>query len=155
MLNEFQMDFIKCLIKHKVFFVLIGGYAVISKGVRRTTADIDFFIKPTSENGSQVIKALIEFGLELGELDPEEFKKELNLAFGFEPNAVDLVNYMPQLTFDEVYTNAVRYSINEITIPIIDIRDLITCKSNLNREGSKGLIDQYDVVELKKILDHS
>ena len=146
-----HVKFLSVLIKNKVEFVLLGGYAVILHGGNRTTSDIDLLIKPSKENGLKLINAFIEHGLEVEDLKPEDFEKELFLSFGFEPEAVDIMTFTKGITFDEVYANAKEIMVDSQPIKLIDIRDLIKNKESLHRDGSKGLLDQYDVMELKKL----
>jgi hypothetical protein len=39
--------FLLLLLKHKVEFILIGGYGVILYGYERGTADMDIWLKPS------------------------------------------------------------------------------------------------------------
>ena len=47
---ETHQNLLICLIKHKVNFILIGGYAVIYHGYKRSTGDMDLWIEPNNEN---------------------------------------------------------------------------------------------------------
>ncbi len=44
LLEEYK-KFLLLLLKHKVEFILIGGYAVIYYGYSRTTGDMDILVK--------------------------------------------------------------------------------------------------------------
>jgi hypothetical protein len=46
------------LLKYKVDFMLIGGYAVIYHGYGRTTGDMDIWLKPDNENRDKLIPVL-------------------------------------------------------------------------------------------------
>lgn len=140
------------LLKHDAKFLIIGGHAAIYYGVTRNTGDLDILIEPTQANGLKVIRALKEIKLEVPEFSPEEFERKLVLSFGFEPDAVDILNFTPGIEFSEVYANSKLVNFDNLMIRIIDIRDLIKNKESLQREGPKALLDQYDVLILKKIL---
>ena len=43
-------DFIQSLNDHNVDYLLVGGYAVILHGYRRTTGDLDIWVNRTKEN---------------------------------------------------------------------------------------------------------
>jgi hypothetical protein len=150
--SEEHIRLLKSLIRNEVKFLLIGGHAAIYYGVNRNTGDLDILIEPTRENGSRLIKALLEIGLEIPEIKPEEFEKELVLGFGFEPDAVDILNFTPGLDFTVTYQNSNMVDFEGLSIRVIDIRDLIKNKENLNRKGEKALMDKYDAEVLKKIL---
>lgn len=49
-LFEEQQEFLKCLSKKGVKFILVGGYAVIFHGHNRVTGDLDIWLQPTNEN---------------------------------------------------------------------------------------------------------
>lgn len=61
-MNFFQSfnKVLAALEKHKVDYILIGGYAVALHGVPRTTNDIDLFVKPDEKNFHNLREALKE-----------------------------------------------------------------------------------------------
>lgn len=144
--------FLKSLLKNKVKFLLIDVMLRYTMGVRRNTGDLDILIEPTKENGAKLIDALKENELEIPEIKPEEFEQKLVLAFGLEPDAVDILNYTPGLDFETTFRNSIEVDFSGLKVRMIDIRDLITNKEHLNREGEKSYLDKYDVEVLKKIL---
>jgi len=122
-------------LKHHVKFILVGGHAAIYYGVNRNTGDLDILIEPTAENGRLLLSALRETGLEVPEIHPKEFENELVLSFGLEPEAVDILNYTPGIEFNSAYENSVEETFSGLRIRIIDIRDLIKNKEQLQRKG--------------------
>ena len=150
--NQAHRVFLQALIKNKVDFLLIGGYAAIIHGANRTTSDIDLLIKPDLENGKKVLKAFVDTGLDAGELMPEDFQQELFLSFGFEPDAVDIMTFTKGITFDEAFANAVNVDFDGLIFKMIDIRDLIKNKLSLERTGNKSFLNKYDAAELQRIL---
>ena len=48
--NDDFRDFIDSLNKNEVEYILVGGYAVILNGYRRTTGDMDVWVKVTLAN---------------------------------------------------------------------------------------------------------
>lgn len=55
------VEFIRILNRHRVRFVVIGGYAVAFHGLPRATDDIDVLIDRREANIRRVERALIEF----------------------------------------------------------------------------------------------
>lgn len=147
-----HVRFLKALQKFGVKFLIIGGHASIYHGVRRTTSDLDIFIEPTKANGEKVIASLRSLGLDVPDTQPSEFEVNLVLSFGFEPDSVDIINYTPGLEFENVYKNSIQVDLSGVNVRMIDIRDLILNKENLNRQGEKALLDKYDVEVLRKII---
>lgn len=137
---------------HDVKFLLIGGHAAIYYGVFRNTGDLDILVQPTKENGIKIIRALEALMLEVPQIRPEEFTKDLVLSFGLEPDAVDILNYTPGIEFDDAFQKSKTIPCEGFTIHIMDIHDLIKNKESLRRPGEKSLLDKYDAEVLKKIL---
>ncbi len=75
-LFEEHLTILSSLVTHDVKFMLVGGYAVIHYGYRRTTGDMDLWIKPDNQNRVQLLKALqsLEFDIDsLAELSKCDF----------------------------------------------------------------------------------
>jgi hypothetical protein len=136
--SKVHISFLRAIVNEKVKFLIIGGHAAIYHGVNRNTGDLDILVEPTKQNGAAI--------------EPEEFEKPLFLAIGFEPDAVDILTSTAGLDFENVFTNAIDFSYEGVSIKILAINDLIKNKSSLNREGEKALLDKYDAEVLKKIL---
>lgn len=137
---------------YRVEFVLIGGHAVVFHGVRRTTSDIDLLVRPTIKNGERIIAAFKDLKLLTVDITPEDFEQEHVFTFGMEPDAVDIITFSRGVTLDRIFDNAITKSIDDLKIKIIDIRDLLKNKENLNRQGERKLIDEQDILALKRIL---
>lgn len=144
--------FLKALQKFEVKFLIIGGHAAIYYGVNRNTGDLDILIEPSKTNGEKLIKALSSLKLEIPDIKPEEFETNLVLSFGLEPDAVDIMNYTPGITFEDVFNNAIEIEFNDLKVMIIDIWDLLKNKEALSRKGEKAHLDKYDAEVLRKII---
>ena len=143
--------FIKSLIDHKVRFIIVGGYAAIYYGVLRSTGDLDILISNEADNGQRLLKAMSKLKLRVPEISDEEFEKELVLSFGFEPDAIDIINTAPGIVFDDAFRRARTVVISRMKVKMIDIDDLIKNKESLRRKGERALLDEFDVKSLKKI----
>ena len=62
--DSYTYEVLLSCIKSEVDFLIVGGYAVNFHGFRRTTGDIDLWIKPDNNNKLKVIKALELIGIE-------------------------------------------------------------------------------------------
>lgn len=60
--NPDFLDFLELLNKHKVRFLLVGGYAVILHGYVRSTGDLDLWIDKTPDNYNKLKKVYLDFG---------------------------------------------------------------------------------------------
>lgn len=150
--SEGHKNVLSAFLKYHVKFLILGGQASIYYGVNRNTGDLDILIEPSRVNGEKVVEALKSIKLEVPEFSPEEFESKLVLSFGFEPDAVDILNYAPGLQFPEAYENAIEVDADGLKVKLINIYDLIRNKEQLQRSGEKAYLDKYDAEVLKKIL---
>ncbi|HNP95523.1 MAG TPA: hypothetical protein PKJ63_07830 [Cyclobacteriaceae bacterium] len=150
--SQEHLGILRAFVKHKVKFVIIGGHAAIYHGVNRNTGDLDILIEPTAKNGDLVLTSLKSNGLEIPEMDLREFESNLVLSFGLEPDAVDIINYAPGVTFNQVFENSINVDVEGISIKMMDIRDLLKNKEALNRGGEKSHLDKYDIEVLRRII---
>jgi len=133
--------------KHQVEYIIIGGFAVIYHGYPRSTADLDFWYAPTTENFIRLIAAFQEHGVDTSDLktivfDPDKTYLRIP-ALGFR------TEFLPSLpgfkSFYEVKKRADRILLDEVPVSIISYEDLLKNKSTVGR-----LKDQLDIEELKK-----
>ena len=71
---------------------------------------------------------------------------------GLEPDRVDIMNYAKGVSLEEIFSKATQVKIDSLIFKIIDIRDLLTNKENLARDGAKYFVDQQDIIVLRQIL---
>ena len=155
-LADFHLTLLKVFQKNEVEFVLIGGHAAIFYGSDRSTGDMDLLVRPSLINGSKILTSFKELKLEVDDLLPEDFEKNLVLTFGIEPEGVDIINYLKVLDFDTIVQNSGLFEVSDgLKVKVIDARDFLKEKQNLNREGRKALTDQLDVLSLQKFLEIS
>jgi hypothetical protein len=148
-LFEEHITIIASLIKHKVEFMLVGGYAVIHYGYRRTTGDMDLWIKPDNQNKQNLIEVLKEMNFdleELKELASLDFTTHILFSIGDEPFKVDFMTYVNMVKWEEANNEKIYAEIENLKIPIIHLNHLILSKINNDR-----LKDKSDVEELQKI----
>ncbi len=97
-------EFIQLLNKHKVQYLIVGGFAVAAHGYPRYTGDIDFWIKQNKQNANRIICALIEFGFGTLDINEDDFlKADYVIQLGFPPNRIDLLTGISGLNFDECW----------------------------------------------------
>src|ERR1017187_3274118 len=100
--------FVECLISNKVEYLVVGALAVSWHGFPRYSGDIDFFVRPTSENAVRVIAALEQFGfgtlgISMGDLT----SPGKGIQLGYEPNRIDLMTSITGVGFDEAWETRV------------------------------------------------
>lgn len=149
-LDSYTHSVLEELIKQKVEFVVIGGYAVNFHGYRRPTGDIDLLIKPDNgENKTRLLSALRNLGITesvLESLNKLDFEKAQVFRDGDEPFRIDFLTKVSGVKFDEAWKEKQTIEIDGLTINFLHIKHLIATKITTGRPK-----DIIDIDELQKI----
>lgn len=140
---------LKSMLQHDVNFLLVGGYAVIYHGYKRTTGDMNLWIEPDNNNKLKLIKVLEEFRFDkddIKHISQLDFTKHLAFNFWEEPERVDCITFVSNVSFKEAYHSKVICDIEGLQVPIIQYNHLIQSKITSDR-----LKDKADIEELQKI----
>ncbi len=144
--NDFK-EFIELLNVNKVKYLVVGGYAVGFHGYPRYTKDIDLWVLMKSNNASNIIKSVKEFGFESLGLEEEDFLNSDNIIqLGFPPNRIVLLTEIAGVEFESCYSNKLTIEFEGVTIPFISLNDLIK-----NKQSSGRLQDLADAEKLEKL----
>ena len=103
--TEEHQQLLATLIKNKVDFMLVGGYAVIHYGYDRNTGDIDIWLKTGNGSRDKLIEALKDFGVideHIETLRKMDFTNPVPVFyFGREPRRIDFITMIANVNFDE------------------------------------------------------
>lgn len=129
---------IKSLNENNADYILIGGYALYSHGLYRTTTDIDILTIPSKESGKKIINALLVLS--------DKSAKDIDLSWFDEKDTIRLADeIVVDILFNaagETYDSLKKY------IEIIEI-DGIPLKT-LNLEGlalTKKTFREKDLID--------
>ena len=136
-------EFIELLSKNNVRYIIIGGYAVVYHGYVRSTNDIDIWVDIGKDNIKKVIKALDEFGFSSLNINEADFSANQIIQLGFPPNRIDLITTPAGIDFETCYESKKQLVVDNITINIIDLENLLKAKKASGRTR-----DLADVEEL-------
>lgn len=152
--DEYTFNLLDELLKNDVHFIVVGGYAVNFHGFRRTTGDIDLWIKPDNlKNKTNLIncfrKLLIEEDILKGikELD---FSTPVVFIDGEEPFKIDFMTFVSGVTFDEAWEQKIIANLDGLNIPFIHFNHLILTKISTGRPKDSIDIDQLQKIHSKK-----
>ena len=84
-------DFLNALSKHKVEYLLIGGYAMGAYGHIRGTNDLDIFIHASNSNAKRMLDACIDYGIPKNELTIEMFLVPKMIGIGEPPLRIEIL----------------------------------------------------------------
>jgi predicted nucleotidyltransferase len=138
-------EFLKCLNKNRVRYLLIGGWAVGIHANPRLTADLDLLIGVDEKNILGIIKALEDFGIKGAQ--PEFFRKPDNtFRIGVAPLRIEILNKASGIDFEKCYDRKMVVKLDGMQVKVISRSDLIK-----NKSAAKRPKDLADLAELKRI----
>lgn len=103
-----HIEFVACLNRQGVHFLIIGAHAIAFHAKPRNTKDFDVLIEPTRENAKRVVAALHDFGfgsLNITESDLATLGEIVQL--GLPPNRIDIVNHISGVSFEQAWNGRV------------------------------------------------
>jgi hypothetical protein len=136
--------------KHKVRYLVVGGYAVMKYSEPRFTKDLDLWIAADWSNANSVYMALKEFGAPLAGLTVDDFTRpDYFYQMGRAPLRIDILMSIPGIEFEEAWENREIADVNAIGISFISRADLIRTKEASGR--AQDLIDMHLLKEAERL----
>ncbi len=147
-------ELLKIFEKHRIRYLVVGGYAVMKYSEPRFTKDLDIWIATDTENADAVYAALKEFGAPLANLTADDFThKDYFYQMGRPPLRIDIMMSIPGVEFEEAWKNRAVIELNDLKIPFISRSDLIRAKEASGRPQDKIDIDNLKKAEQLDALD--
>ena len=142
---EFR-EFLACLNRAGVEYLLVGGYAVNHYGYHRFTEDIDFWIAVSDANFERLLVAIRGFfGEDLPGLDKRFLQQNEAVFLGAVPNKIEIFKHCSGLQFSEAYQRRQETTIDGEPVKLISLTDLKTNKRASGR--NKDLADLDNLPE--------
>ena len=144
--NDDFRDFINALNNNEVEYLLVGGYAVIIHGYRRTTGDLDIWINPTQNNYQHLLKACYQFGLPVLDITAENFLHNDAIdvfTFGRSPVSIDRKKTLKGCDFESAYNLRKEFFEGDLSVKYIHLNTLVKAKTTSCRHK-----DLYDIEKL-------
>lgn len=139
-------EFLKLLSKHRVRFLVVGGYAVSFHGYSRYTGDIDVWVEVAPDNADRIVLALRDFGFDLPALKREMFLQPGRIVrMGVEPSRIELLTGVSGVEFAACYPKRVLHRIDDIEVPFVSLADLRLNKRAAGRD--RDLLDLRNLPE--------
>ena len=140
---EVQKDFKELLAlfnKHKVEYVIVGGYALAFHGAPRYTGDIDILVHPDTANAHRILAALDEFGFGSVDLTAADFQKPQNvIQLGVPPVRVDIITSLTGVSWEDAYAGRIQGKYADTPVYYIGREQFISNKRAVGRK--KDLAD--------------
>ena len=139
-------ELLKIFEKHRLRYLVVGGYAVMKYTEPRFTKDLDVFIATDPDNAHSVYAALKEFGAPLQNLTSDDFTRKGHFyQMGRPPLRVDIMMSIAGIEFDKAWKKREVVELGNLEVYFISRSDLIRVK-----EASARPQDKIDVDKLKK-----
>jgi hypothetical protein len=145
-MNRDFVEMLAALCAAGVEFLIVGAYAMAAHGLPRATGDIDIWVRPTRANAERVMRALQSFGAPLFSLTIEDLLR-LDTVFqiGVAPSRIDILTGITGVSFEEGWPNRLTVTLDEQSVPVIGLADLIRNKAATGRAR-----DQADLIWLRE-----
>jgi hypothetical protein len=145
-----MMLLLQTFAKHKVNYLIVGGFAVNRYGFNRTTGDLDIYLKDTKENRQNLIEAIDEMGYGrydmLIDIPIIAGYCEILMDDGMYADLMTDILGLDQSKFDSYLEMATVDIIQNFKVYFLHYNHLIDNKRATNRTK-----DQLDIIELERI----
>jgi len=150
---ELHQQLIKRLIDNHVEFIVIGGYSVIFHGYKRTTGDVDIWLKPDNENKVKLLPVLKYFGFEdeeLNSISALDFTKHLAFSIGEDPVKMDFLTRISLVDYEDADKQKIIGDVDGLKVPFLHLNHLVLSKMNTGRLKDKADIEALQQMDKNK-----
>lgn len=152
--DEYTFNLLNELNKNEVEYLVVGGYAVNFHGYRRTTGDIDLWIKPdNAKNKNKILQSFRNLNITedtLSQLNELDFAKPIVFIDGEEPFKIDFLTYISGVSFNDAWQQKTIAVLDGISIPFIHLNHLILSKLTTGRPQDKIDIEKLQQIQAVK-----
>lgn len=128
--------------KHKVDFIIVGGYALAFHGAPRYTGDIDFFVKPDLNNAEKIMNALIDFGFGSLDFEMKDFSVPGKIVqLGVPPVRIDIITSLSGVSWKDAYESRVNGKYGKTKVYFIGKKQFLKNKKTTSRPKDLADID--------------
>jgi hypothetical protein len=135
---EIRTDFkelLELFNKHKVEYLIVGGYALAFHGAPRVTGDIDLFIRPVRENAARILAALNDFGFGSLNLSQEDFiAPGMVVQLGVPPVRIDIITRVSGVSWEKADAGKVPARYADTPVYFIGREDFVANKRATGRK---------------------
>ena len=143
--NDFK-ELLELFNKHKVEYLVVGGYALAFHGAPRFTGDIDLFVKPVRENAERILIALDEFGFGSLDLSEKDFITPGRvIQLGVPPVRIDIITKISGVPWERADSSKVPGCYGQTPVFFIGRDDFIA-----NKKATGRAKDAADIEALGK-----
>jgi len=139
--NDFK-ELLELFNKHKVEYLIVGGYALAFHGAPRFTGDIDLFVRPVRQNAQRIIAALNDFGFGAVDLSENDFTTPgMVVQLGVPPIRIDIVTRISGVSWEKADAGKVPACYGQTPVFFISRDDFIANKRAMGRKKDAADIE--------------
>lgn len=143
--NQDFIEFVECLNKASVEYLLIGAHALAFHGIPRFTGDLDILVRVSPENLTRTLGAIREFGMLLETADPGAWLQPGEVfQMGVEPNRIDVLSRISGVGFEEAWRDSVAAKFHGQPVRMISKEHFMTNKRASGRAMYLADVKQLD-----------
>jgi len=132
---------------HEVEYLVVGAHALAAHGYVRATKDLDVWVRPSSANARQVLKALAAFGAPRQDLTESDLRRPgLIFQIGAPPVRIDVITAIDGVEFDDAWPDRFIAKLTGLPVPVLSRHHLIS-----NKKATGRLQDLADVERLEEL----
>ncbi len=135
---EIRTDFkelLELFNKHKVEYLIVGGYALAFHGAPRATGDIDLFVRPTDENAERILGALNDFGFGSLDLSKKDFTMPgMVVQLGVPPLRIDIITRLSGVPWERANAGKVPGLCGDTPVFFLSRDDFLANKKAIGRK---------------------
>ncbi len=144
-MNSDFKELLQCFAKHRVRYLVVGGYAVIHYAQPRYTKDLDLWLEPSVSNARKVAQVFREFGIPLIEITEADLAQpSTQFMLGRAPVMFDFLTSIPPLEFTLCWKRRKRVRHDFGGVNYLSFVDLRTAKVHANRPQDLMDIEELD-----------
>lgn len=145
-------EFVECLSRYSVRYLIVGGYALAAHGLPRATGDLDVWVLVDPENAEGIVRALADFGFGTVGLTRDDFlTPDQVVQLGYPPYRIDILTAIDGVLFDDAWQRRLTIATGSGALHIIGLDDLVANKrasgrprdlddiERILREGGRGV----------------
>ena len=137
--NDFK-ELLALLNAHEVDYIIVGAFALAHHGAPRYTGDLDILVRPDSENGQRILRALDAFGFGSLGLTVEDFAAPGKVVqLGVPPVRVDIVTSITGVSWEEAAAGRAQGAYGDVSVYFLGREEFLRNKRALGRK--KDLAD--------------
>ena len=134
--GQLYYSILQALDQCNVKYLIVGGYATNYHGVIRSTIDLDLWVDIKENNLEKLFHAFISMGYNHSSCEEAitALRKDHLIKIPLDHDLVEIMDdHIIRMDFDQAYKNRVERNIDDITVNVIGLEDLVAVKLKSNR----------------------